>query len=379
MRVTRRVIIRMTAFIVGAIALVYILALQILPTVVGSTYTISGIFPEAGGVFTAQEITYRGVQIGRVGAMTLTRNAVKIEMIIDSKYKVPADGTRAEVLYKSAVGEQFIDLVPSGVGPPYLEQGDVIGRERTQIPIQTEDLLRHLDGLLRSVDARALGVVVHELGTALADHGEDLEKILLALDTLSAIGAERKNEIAGGIEAGSSLQRAFNATSEDFVSGAGSLSEIATILGKRRAELKATLDATESLDRSILRLLQDRETDIKDLIANLGSSTRALHEQRPQLDLTLQFLAPFLNDAYRAYRAPYFVFNLVKNSENKACAYEPSSEHRPITEVNPGTFGNPEDPQTDFACRGGDPPEAGSSMTRPAKAVSWPVDQRGPR
>ena len=99
MRLDRRLIINTSAFLVLSAALVLLLAVQVLPTVFGSTYHIYGIFPTAGGVATNQEVSYRGVQVGRVGHMSLTRDAVKIEMIINSKFRIPKNGTRAQVQF----------------------------------------------------------------------------------------------------------------------------------------------------------------------------------------------------------------------------------------------------------------------------------------
>ena len=164
MRITRRVLINTVAFFVGSSVLFFALAVQILPTVFRNTYKIYGIFEQAGGVFTDQEVTYRGVQVGRVGKMTLTRDAVKIEMEIESRYKIPRDGTKARVLYKSAVGEQFIDLLPRSAAGPFFTNDDVIPRSATSLPVQTEDLLRELNGVLASLDPVALGSLIHELG-----------------------------------------------------------------------------------------------------------------------------------------------------------------------------------------------------------------------
>src|SRR5688500_9394099 len=148
MRVTRHVLINTVAFGVASIILFIMLAVRILPTVFGDTYSVYGLFPEAGGVFTNQEITYRGVQVGRVGEMTLADKAVKIEFIIEQRFKIPRAGTRAQVLYKSAVGEQFVDLVPKTNSGPYFKGGEVIPLSRTSLPVQIEDLLRQLDLVL---------------------------------------------------------------------------------------------------------------------------------------------------------------------------------------------------------------------------------------
>ena len=355
MRVTRRVLVNALAFFVLASMLFFLLAVQILPTVFGKTYTIYGIFNHAGGVFTNQEVTYRGVQVGRVGEMELTENAVKIEMIIEAKWRIPKQDARARILYKSAVGEQFIDILPERTGAPFLTDGDVIENDRTTIPIQTEDLLRELSAVLESLDPTALSTLVHELGTGLRGHGPDLKNLLLAIDTLSAIGAARDAEIALGLSSGADVQSAFNASREDFVAAAGSLAEVADSLAKRRLEFERTLDASQVLDREILRLLQSRRAQIEQLVADVAQLTRITHNQLDDVDLVLRYLGPFLNEVYRAYAAPYFMFNLIQNAENPSCSYTTSSRRgtppapRPIKESDLNSS-DPKQPETGFVC-----------------------------
>lgn len=345
MRITRRVIINSIGF--GMLGLIFAgwLASQILPTVFAKTYSIYGLFPEAGGVFTNQEVTYRGVQVGRVGRMSLTRNAVKIEMVIESGRKIPREGTRARIIFKSAVGEQFIDLLPERNEGPIFKEGDVIGLELTSIPVQTEDLLRELDAVLASIDPKALGTLIHELGQGLGGHGKDIRDLILALDTLSKIGAERRTEIAGAIRNAASVQDAFNSSREDFVRAASSLRTVAEVLAARREELKRTLRSAQTLDAEILKLLAARKAELNQIVADAGTVTRLTHAQLADLGQTLTYLGPFLSDVYKAYRAPYYLFNLVSNPAPPQCSYTPSS--RPVRQV---TDAAPKQPATDFKC-----------------------------
>jgi phospholipid/cholesterol/gamma-HCH transport system substrate-binding protein len=357
MRITRRVLINSAAFGILSIALVALLAFRVLPTVFGSTYSIYGIFTAAGGVATNQEVTYRGVQVGRVGKMTLTPDKVKIEMIIESGFTIPKDGTRARVLFKSAVGEQFIDLLPQSERGPDFRPGDVIPADMTSIPIQTEDLLRELDSVLRSIDPKALGSLIHELGTGLGGHGQDLRDLILALDQLTTIGVQRRAEIGGLLANSAALQDSFNSTRTDFVRANASLRTVVETLAARRDELARTLATTRALDGDILNLLDTRRKELEQVVADLGTVVRIAHDHRDDLDKLLTFLGPFLGDAVKAFDSPYYVFNLVTNTESPQCSYTPSS--RP---VRPVTDTTPKQPATTFAC------SANSATTSPASS-----------
>jgi phospholipid/cholesterol/gamma-HCH transport system substrate-binding protein len=350
MRLTRRVLINTIAFLVLGFFLVFLLAVQVLPTVFGSTYSVYAIFTAAGGVAPNQEVTYRGVQVGRVGQMTLTKDAVKIEMQIESGFKIPKEGTRARVLFKSAVGEQFIDLLPQRDEGPFFTRGDVIPVSMTSIPIQIEDLLRELDAVLQSIDPKAIGTLIHELGTGLKGHGEDLREIIKGLDVFTRIGAENIPELTSILHESADLQDSFNASSEEFIRAVAALRTVAGVLAARRSDLESTVRRTAGLGTEIIKLLDSRRKQLEQILADLGTVVRTTDAHLPDLDKLLTYLGPFLGDTTKVFDAPYYVFNLVNNTENPSCVYEPSS--RPARGVDQTDATNPKEPVSDFACPG---------------------------
>ena len=347
MRLTRRLVINTAAFLVLSLGLVFLLAVQVLPTVFGSTYHIYGIFPAAGGVASNQEVSYRGVQVGRVGKMTLTRDAVKIEMIINSKFKIPKDGTRAQIQFKSAVGEQFIDLLPTSPSGPVFRSGDIIPEQDTSIPLQIEDLLKEFSSVLNSINPKELGTVIHELGTGLTGHGPDLRSIIRGLDTMATIGAERRQEIAALIANSAELQDAFNSNSAEFEKGIAALNAVLATAAAHTNDLTKTLSASRSLDTDLISLLDDRKSQIDTVVSDLGTVTRNTHKHLKSVDLLLTYLGPFFADVSSAYSAPYFIFNMLENPTPVQCSYDPSN--RP---VKPVTQTSTKDPVTTFRCAG---------------------------
>ena len=79
-------------------------------------------------------MTYRGVSVGRVGAVRLTSTGVEAELnISNAAPPIPAD-LQASVADLSAVGEEYVNLRPATSSGPYLTQGSVIPRQRHPAP-----------------------------------------------------------------------------------------------------------------------------------------------------------------------------------------------------------------------------------------------------
>jgi phospholipid/cholesterol/gamma-HCH transport system substrate-binding protein len=76
-------------------------------------YRLVAELPASGGLYRTSNVTYRGIQIGRVTKVEPTRHGVRATLSIDSRYKIPVDAS-ANVHSVSAIGEQYLDLVSTG-------------------------------------------------------------------------------------------------------------------------------------------------------------------------------------------------------------------------------------------------------------------------
>ena len=81
--------------------------------------------PRAAGLYERANVTYRGSDIGEVKSVRLTDTGVAAVLSLRSDVKIPAD-LEAEVHSTSAVGEQYIALLPRSGKTPDLKDGDVI-------------------------------------------------------------------------------------------------------------------------------------------------------------------------------------------------------------------------------------------------------------
>jgi len=115
-----------------------------------TTYTVVAHFRDSGGMYAGGMVAYRGVRVGEVGRLVLTRDGVDAYLDIDKGWddKIPAD-TLAVVDNRSAVGEQYVDLQPRSECGPYLRDGSQIAPADTRIPLPTQKLLGDLSTTVR--------------------------------------------------------------------------------------------------------------------------------------------------------------------------------------------------------------------------------------
>jgi phospholipid/cholesterol/gamma-HCH transport system substrate-binding protein len=141
-------------------------------------YVVRLDLADGGGIFANADVTYRGVPVGRVGAIRLTSGGVEVDLkISDSAPPIPGR-LHAVVADLSAVGEQYVDLRPASSAGPFLVNGSVIPQRDTQLPLPVTSLLTSLNTLAISLPLGSLRALTNELATGFAGQGGSLQAII---------------------------------------------------------------------------------------------------------------------------------------------------------------------------------------------------------
>ncbi|WP_263992324.1 virulence factor Mce family protein, partial [Mycolicibacterium madagascariense] len=164
-----------TVICVGLISTFYLH----LPAAVGlGAYRVTADFKAGGGLYQNANVTYRGVTIGRVEQVGLDKDAVVATMRLNTDTPVP-DNVTATVKSVSAVGEQYVDLVPpADPSKRMLADGANIGLDRTAIGQDIDDLLTQANSLVNSVGNSRLQDLLRETFKAFNGSGPELSRII---------------------------------------------------------------------------------------------------------------------------------------------------------------------------------------------------------
>ncbi len=132
---------------------------------------------QTGGLFEGSVVTYRGIKVGKVTEIVPTDEGVLASIRLNSGTDIPKDSL-ARVRSLSPVGEQYLDFQPDSIDGPFLESGDTIDAESTDLPESLSTTVVAVNDVLRQIDDKKLRIVLRELNTALAGTGDDLGRIL---------------------------------------------------------------------------------------------------------------------------------------------------------------------------------------------------------
>lgn len=139
--------------------------------------TVKVMLASTGGLFEGSEATYRGIKVGKVSTIKLTKTGVEADVTLTSSRKIPAD-TKALVRSLSPIGEQYLDFQPNGVTGPFLKNGSVIKAASTELPETLASTVTAVNGLLKQIDPTKLHTLLSNLSTGLNGTGLQIGHIV---------------------------------------------------------------------------------------------------------------------------------------------------------------------------------------------------------
>ena len=189
---TRLIRIQLVLFsIVTVLALVFLGWYYLrLPTLAGvGQYTLYADLPASGGLYKTANVTYRGIQIGKVTDVEPTERGARATMSISDRYKIPVNAS-ANVHSVSAIGEQYLDLVPEGNGNQYLSDGQTI--TKGTVPDEVGPALDSANRGLEVLPKEKIDSLLSEAAQSVGGLGPALQRLV---DSTTAIASDFRDNL----------------------------------------------------------------------------------------------------------------------------------------------------------------------------------------
>ncbi|WP_156687183.1 MCE family protein [Mycobacterium sp. Marseille-P9652] len=292
---TRFVRIQLAIFaIVGIVGVVLMVLWYVqAPTLLGiGKMTVTLKLPATGGLYRFSNVTYRGVQIGKVTAVGLTPDGAQATLSLDTSPKIPAD-LRAEVRSISAVGEYYVDLRPKTDKSPYLHDGSVISVNDATIPQPIGPVLDQSSALINSIPKGKLSQLLDESFQAFNGAGYDFGSLF---DSSSRISGDLNgvgDRARSLTEDTGPFLDAQAQTADSIRTYARSLAGFTGQLSKNDPEFRTLLERGPGALDEASRLLDQIKPTLPVLLANLTTIGQIGVTYHPSLEQLLVLLPPF--------------------------------------------------------------------------------------
>lgn len=249
--------------------------------------------PTTGGLYQFSNVTYRGVEVGKVTDIRPTRAGAEVTMSLQRSPSIPAD-LQANIRSVSAVGEQYVDLVPRTEAGPYLEDGSVIAAENISLPQAVGPMLDQMSSLVDSIPTGKLGDLLDESFKALNGTGHDLGALFDASGRLAADFNGAGGNTRELIEDGRPLLDGQAEKVDSIRLWARSLAGITAQVADRDHEVRTILRTGSGAADEASRLLNQLKPTLPILLANLTTVGQIGVTYNASIEQILVLLPPFL-------------------------------------------------------------------------------------
>jgi phospholipid/cholesterol/gamma-HCH transport system substrate-binding protein len=356
----RRIIVQLAIFAVVSLvaAVIMVFGYVKLPAMFGiGRYTVTIELPRSGGLYPTGNVTYRGTQVGKVQAVHLTANGhVEAVLSLSSGIEIPSDLT-AEVHSQTAVGEQYVALLPhNGTSRP-LRDGDVIGLNATSVPPDIDKLLDATNRGLQAIPHDSLRTAIDESYTAIGGLGPELSRIVKGSSALASDARANLDALTSLIDQSAPVLDSQTETSGEIQAWASNLAEITAQLRDNDTALAELIDNGGPTAESARVLVERLQPTLPVILANLVSVGKvAVTYQNgieqllvlvPQAVAGTQAGAVANLNTKQDYSGSYLDFNLNFNLPPPCTTgYLPARQRRPAVMTD-----TPDRPEGDLYCR----------------------------
>jgi phospholipid/cholesterol/gamma-HCH transport system substrate-binding protein len=320
-------------------------------------YKVALQLPDAGGLYPRANVTWRGTEVGRVKDVRLTADGgVVADLTLSSKVKIPAD-LDAQVLSVSAIGEQYVALLPRSDNRPYLKAGDVIPASRVYVPPNVNAVLTDINRGLQAIPHDNLKTVVDEAYTAVGGLGPEISRFVKSSTTLAIDGRKNLDELTTLIDQSKPVLDSQTSTSGAIQAWAAHLDNITGQLQQQDQALAGVINKGAPAADEVRALFDRLQPTLPVVLANLVSIGQVAVTYQPNLEQLLVLLpqgaavTSAIGVANRhtphKYLGAYLSFNLNLNLPPPcATGFLPPQQKRVASDVD-----YPDRPAGDIYCR----------------------------
>jgi phospholipid/cholesterol/gamma-HCH transport system substrate-binding protein len=319
-------------------------------------YMVTVELPQAAGLYPRANVTYRGTEIGRVESVSLTNTAVSAVLKLKSDPRIPAD-LEVEIHSATALGEQYVALLPrSGAGPP-LKNGDVIPVSRASVPPDISALVEATNRGLEAIPKDSLKTVIDESYTAVGGLGPELSRLVKGSTQLAIDARDNLDSLIAVIDKSGPILDSQIETSDSVSAWASNLANISGQLKSQDDALAGFVDNGDETADQARQLIERLQPTLPVVLANLVSvgqvavTYQAATEQilvlLPQLVGLQQGIAVANANTKQDYSGIYLDFQLNLNLPPPCTTgFLPAQQRRAPVHVD-----YPDRPAGDLYCR----------------------------
>jgi phospholipid/cholesterol/gamma-HCH transport system substrate-binding protein len=248
------------------------------------------VFTNISGLKSGNFVRIAGVEVGKVGDLTLHRDGtVTVGFAVDKGVRL-TDGTKAVVRYENLIGDRYLALEEGPGTPSRLPPGATIPLARTSPALDIDSLIGGFRPLFRALDPDQVNALSGQLLQIFQGQGGTLASVLAQTSVLTSTLAGRGELIAELITNLNTVLHTFATRDHEFSDGLDKLSQLVDGLAQRKDDISTGLAYINAAAGSVADLLVQARQPIKDVVRETDRMSGQVLSDREYVDGLLKQL-----------------------------------------------------------------------------------------
>src|SRR6201985_882364 len=298
-----------------------------------SNNTVVAYFPAANALYAGDKVQIMGLKVGAIDKIEPVGDKMKVTFHYENKYKVPANAS-AVILNPTLVASRSIQLEPPYKGGPQLADNAVIPIERTQVPVEWDDLrnsITHIIGQLGPTKEQPkgpFGDVIDSFADGLAGKGQQINTTLNSMANALSTLDEGRGDFFSVLRSLALFVNALHQDDRQFVALNKDLSQLTDNLTSSDQSAANAIEQTDSLLSTAQQFLTENRDALTHDVNNLSDVTTAIVQPTPRdgLETALHILPNMAANVLAIYEPAHgslsgvAVFNNIAHQMQLICS-----------------------------------------------------------
>ena len=269
----------------------------------------NAVFTNISGLKSGNFVRIAGVEVGKVGDLTLHRDGtVTVGFAVDKGVRL-TEGTKAVVRYENLIGDRYLALEESPGPPRRLPPGATIPLARTSPALDIDALIGGFRPLFRALDPDQVNALSGELLRIFQGQGGTLASVLSQTSMLTSTLAGRSELIGELITNLNTVLHTLGTRDHEFSDGLDKLSQLVEVLAQRKTDISTGLAYINAASGSVADLLVQTRRPIKDVVHETDRVSGQVLSDRDYVDGLLKDLPDIYQTlARQGLNGDYFGF-----------------------------------------------------------------------
>jgi phospholipid/cholesterol/gamma-HCH transport system substrate-binding protein len=251
-----------------------------------TTNTVVAYFEDALALYPGDKVQIMGVKVGSIDKIEPAGDKMKLTFHYENKYKVPANAT-ASILNPSLVASRNIQLSPPYTGGPVMEDDTVIPLDRTQVPVEYDELRDSINRILTDLGPTPeqpkgpFGDIIESAAYGFAGKGQQLNRTLNSLSEALYTLNEGRGDFFSVIKSLALFVNALYKSDQQFVALNDDLAQFTNSFTNTDRELANALQDLNQLLTTTRQFIDENGEVLTHDINNLAEVTNAILQPDP--------------------------------------------------------------------------------------------------